>query len=92
MRDVVAECVEVAARAGVAVPGDILDRVLEISASMPNQYSSTAQDLARAKTSEIGHLNGFVVRKGRELGVATPANRALAVMVKLVEAKAANTG
>ena len=37
---------------------------------MPNQTSSTAQDLARGKPSEIDFLNGHVVRKGAELGIA----------------------
>jgi 2-dehydropantoate 2-reductase len=53
---------------------------------MPDQYSSTAQDMARRKPSEIEHLNGFVVRRGRELGVATPANQALYALVRLIEA------
>ena len=47
--------------------------------------SSTAQDLARGKPSEIDFLNGYVVRKGAELGIATPTNQALQVMVKLVQ-------
>ena len=38
--------------------------------AMPGQLSSTAQDMARGKPSEIDHLNGFVARRGRELGVA----------------------
>jgi 2-dehydropantoate 2-reductase len=54
---------------------------------MPTQYSSTAQDLARGKPTEIDHLNGFVVRRGEALGVATPANRALHALVKLLEKK-----
>jgi 2-dehydropantoate 2-reductase len=90
MSDVVRECAEVAARLGVRVPKDISEAVLGIAASMPNQYSSTAQDLSRRKTSEIGYLNGYVVRKGAELGIATPANRALLVMVKLIERKNAD--
>ena len=49
---------------------------------MPAQYSSTAQDLARGKKTEIDHLNGFVVRKGEALGVPTPVNRALLALVK----------
>ena len=57
-----------------------------IAGAMPAQLSSTAQDMARRKPSEIDHLNGFVVRRGRELGVATPANQALHALVKLVEA------
>ena len=54
--------------------------------AMPAQRSSTAQDMARRKPSEIDHLNGFVARRGRELGVPTPANQALHALVKLVEA------
>jgi 2-dehydropantoate 2-reductase len=52
---------------------------------MPNQTSSTAQDLARGKPSEIDFLNGYIVRKGAELGIPTPTNHALQVMVKLAE-------
>jgi 2-dehydropantoate 2-reductase len=87
IRDVIGECVEVAGRSGVSVPGDIAEIVLGIAASMPNQYSSTAQDLARGKMSEIDYLNGYVVRKAAECGIPAPANRSLLVMVKLIEAK-----
>jgi 2-dehydropantoate 2-reductase len=52
---------------------------------MPGQLSSTAQDMARGKPSEIDHLNGLVARRGRELGIATPTNQALHALVKLVE-------
>ena len=92
IRDVVCECADVAGRLGVSVPQDILETVLGIAASMPNQYSSTAQDLARNKTSEIYFLNGYVVRKAAELGIPTPVNRALLVMVKLIETKNAAGG
>jgi 2-dehydropantoate 2-reductase len=53
---------------------------------MPAQFSSTAQDMARGKRSEIDHLNGTVVRRGAALGVPTPVNQALYALVKLVEA------
>jgi 2-dehydropantoate 2-reductase len=79
------EAVAVARACGVKLPDDILDQILKIPANMPNQKSSTAQDLARGKPSEIDFLNGHVVRKGLELGVPTPTNRALQVMVKLAE-------
>jgi len=85
-RAVVAEVVAVAAADGVELP---LERSLEvmqgIAAAMPGQLSSTAQDMARGKPSEIDHLNGFVARRGRELGIATPTNQALHALVKLVE-------
>ena len=57
----------------------------KIPAAMPTQMSSTAQDLARGKPSEIDFLNGYVVRKGAELGIPTPTNHALQVMAKLAE-------
>ncbi|MEK8030455.1 ketopantoate reductase family protein [Ideonella sp. DXS29W] len=86
MRAVVAECLAVATAEGVRVP-DPWPAVLRIAETMPGQFSSTAQDLMRGKRSEIDHLNGLVVRRGEALGVATPANRALHVLVRLHEAR-----
>ncbi|KND55885.1 2-dehydropantoate 2-reductase [Candidatus Paraburkholderia kirkii] len=88
MRDVVDECVAVAKADGVTIPGDVDAAVRRIAETMPNQYSSTAQDLARGKTSEIDHLNGLIVRRGEALGVPTPANRMLHVLVTMIENKA----
>ena len=86
-RAVVGEVVALAAAEGVGLPlSSSLETMERIAAAMPAQLSSTAQDMARRKPSEIDHLNGFVVRRGRELGVATPANQALLALVKLVEA------
>src|SRR5712671_5000871 len=87
MRDVVDECLAVARAAGVNVPGDMRQAVPQIAQSMPAQFSSTAQDLARGKPTEIDHLNGFVVRKGAALGIPTPANRLLFALVKALEKK-----
>jgi 2-dehydropantoate 2-reductase len=87
MRDVVDECLAVARAEGVVVPGDVDAAVRRIAESMPGQSSSTAQDLARGKPSEIDFLNGFVVRRGEALGVPTPANRVLWALVKLLETK-----
>ncbi|MDP3512422.1 MAG: 2-dehydropantoate 2-reductase [Sulfuritalea sp.] len=87
MRDIVAECLAVAQAAGVTLPGDIHQAVADIARSMPGQLSSTAQDLARGKRSEIDHLNGYVLRRGEALGIATPVNRALHALVRLLEDK-----
>jgi len=88
IRDVVTECIAVARADGVSLPADIGLAVNRIAKTMPGQYSSTAQDLARGKHSEIDHLNGYIVRRGAALGVATPANRLLHTLVKLIEDKA----
>ena len=83
---VVAEVVALAAAEGVELPlRASLEAMERIAPAMPDQLSSTAHDMARRKPSEIDHLNGFVARRGRELGVPTPANQALYALVKLVE-------
>jgi len=85
IKDVVQECLAVAQKAEQLIPGDIWGSVEQIVETMPTQYSSTAQDLARGKPSEIDYLNGYIVRRGHELGVATPVNRVLHALVKLME-------
>ena len=85
MRHVTDECLAVARAAGIDLPGDMHVAVPGIARSMPGQFSSTAQDLARRKPTEIEHLNGFVVRKGEALGVPTPVNRTLLALVRMLE-------
>lgn len=92
MRDVIAETLAVAKAKGVVMPADTLERVMKIAGAMPAQYSSTAQDLARAKRTEIDHLNGYVMRAGESLGVPTPVSRALFALVRLLESKAGRPG
>ncbi len=87
MTIVIDECVAVARALNIATPSDLRETILGLAATMPDQVSSTAQDLMRAKPTEIDFLNGHIVAKGRELSVPTPANLALQVMVKLREAR-----
>jgi 2-dehydropantoate 2-reductase len=87
MDGVVREVVALALAEGVNLPLEAaLQAVERIAQAMPGQLSSTAQDMARRKPSEIDHLNGFVARRGVELKVPTPLNQALHALVKLVEA------
>lgn len=86
LADVVAECRAVAHAEGVEVAADALTQVESLAASMPAQRSSTAQDLARGRPTEIAYLNGYVVRRGTELGVPTPVNRLLLTLVTALEA------
>ncbi len=88
MRDVFDECLAVANASGIALGEELWPNVLAIADSMAAQRSSTAQDLARGKRSEIDHLNGFVTTLGDGLGIATPVNRALHAIVRLLESPA----
>jgi 2-dehydropantoate 2-reductase len=86
MREAVDEVLAVARAAGVTLPpGDVFESVLSISRTMAGATSSTAQDIARGRRTEIDHLNGYVVRRGDELGVPVPVNRTLHALVRLLE-------
>lgn len=87
MRDIYDECIAVAKADGIHLPDNLWQSLLEIAVNMAGQRSSTAQDLARGKKSEIEHLNGYVVRRGSALGVPAPVNRAVLCSVQLLELK-----
>jgi len=85
MQGLMDECLAVAHAEGVRLPAHLAQAVRDIVRTMPTQRSSTAQDLARGRKTEIDHLNGLVVRRGAALGVPTPLNQAMWAMVKLLE-------
>src|SRR5579859_6348275 len=90
VEDVVNEVLGVAAAARIRLPGveDLkagLAGALKIATQMAGALSSTAQDLLRGKRTEIDSLNGYIARRGAELGVPTPVNHTLYTLVKLAE-------
>jgi 2-dehydropantoate 2-reductase len=93
IRQVVIEAVAVGNAAGVPLSADsMIAAALKLgSEAMPEALSSTAQDIARGKPTEIDSLNGFLVRRGAELSVPTPVNQTLYSLVKLLEQSATET-
>ena len=88
VRQLVQECVAVARADGVLLPEqDYVQMVWRFAENFPGVYSSTAQDLERGKSTEIDALNGFVVRRGIEIGVPTPVNQTLVSLIRLREAQ-----
>ena len=92
METIVDEMMAVAAAANLVLPGmdskaAAFAGVMKIASQLPGQFSSTGMDLSRGKRTEIDSLNGYVARRGAELGVPTPVNQALSALVKLAEAK-----
>ncbi|MEI9893107.1 MAG: ketopantoate reductase C-terminal domain-containing protein [Chthoniobacter sp.] len=87
---VVEEVLAVAQAARVVLPGMAdtkmaLAAVLQLAKQLAGARSSTAQDLRRGKLTEIDSLNGFIARRGSELGVPTPINQALFTLIKMAE-------
>lgn len=86
MRDVVEEIQKVAEAKRVRIAGEnLLETVYRLADAMPEATSSTAQDIARGRRTEIDHLNGTIARLGDRLGIPTPVNRTLYALVKLIE-------
>ena len=90
IRIVIDECVAVARASGVQMPDvDWTEKGVKNAESLGEATSSTAQDIARGKPTEIDSLNGYIVRRGKELGVPVPVNLTLYALVKLIEESAA---
>lgn len=90
MEAIVDEVFAVAQAAGVVLPGvanphAAFAGALKVATDMAGQLSSTAFDLNRGKRTEIDSLNGFISRRGADLGVPTPVNQALYALIKLRE-------
>src|SRR5437764_12048318 len=90
MQKIVDEVLAVARAACVVLPG-VHDRAsgmaaaMEIATQMSDALSSTAQDLNRGRPTEIDSLNGYICRRGAELGIPVMVNQALFTLVKLAE-------
>jgi 2-dehydropantoate 2-reductase len=90
MEAVVREILAVARAAHVVLPNinDVdsgMAAAMEIAAQMRGALSSTAQDLERGRPTEIDSLNGYIARRGGQLGVSVPVNHALFTLIKLAE-------
>jgi ketopantoate reductase len=61
------------------------DFVAQVIRDTRDNKSSMYQDIIRGQKTEIEHLNGYVVRKGRELGLECPANEDLHQRIRELE-------
>ena len=85
------ECLMVAEKEGVAISSAEADQANHaIGVTMSGQKSSTAQDLAKGKLTEIDYLNGLIVRRGAEYGLSVSANQAIYALVKMLEKNGVN--
>jgi 2-dehydropantoate 2-reductase len=86
LRLAVEEAAAVARAAGIHLPeAELVEAAFRLGEAMSEARSSTAQDIDRGKRTEIDALNGYVARRGAELGVPTPVNQTLHALVKLLE-------
>ena len=85
--DLARETARVATAAGVAIDPEKAPDMWHSTAAFVNR-SSMFQDVSKGRPTEIDAINGAVAREGRRLGVPTPVNESITLLVKAVEAKA----
>jgi 2-dehydropantoate 2-reductase len=80
------EAAAVAAALGIGLPyPDAAERVWQHCATVGAAKPSMLQDFLRHRPTEIDVINGAVVREGARLGIPTPYNQALVLLVKAHE-------
>jgi 2-dehydropantoate 2-reductase len=68
-----------------ADPEELIDHAADRAVAYGHK-ASMLQDVEARRATEIDYLNGGIVRFGREHGVPTPLNEAIAALIKGVEA------
>jgi 2-dehydropantoate 2-reductase len=80
------ETAAVAGALGIALPyADAAARVRQHCRDVGPSKPSMLQDMERGRPTEIDAINGAVVREGQRVGVPTPFNQALLLLVKARE-------
>lgn len=84
------EVAAVAKAAGItlpamAAPREAVEKSIAFMSALDTATSSTAQDVARHRRTEVDSLNGYLCKLGEKYGVPTPVNQALYAVIKLQE-------
>ncbi len=84
LHGIVAEVAAVAAGMKVALDDDIADKVVQWTEEIRDIHTSMYDDWKAGRPTEIDSLNGYIVQRGRDLGIPTPVNEALTALVKVI--------
>lgn len=86
MRDAVTECVLVAQSSGIPLELEpIYQRVRDVARATANNRSSMLMDVLHNRRTEIDAINGAVVHRAEELGLATPVNQTLTRLIHALD-------
>lgn len=86
MEKAVAEAVAVAQAKGIELPyPDPLGRVMEVCRATAGNIASMLQDVLKQRITEVGFINGAIVREGYAQGISTPVNQTLTCLVEAIQ-------
>ncbi len=77
------EAVKVAESEGESFNRDtVINYVLTVASKTAGNISSMLQDIRNGRKTEIDSINGWIVTKGKEHGIPTPANEIITLLIK----------
>ncbi len=83
---VVNEALAVAEALGIRFGSDDpFGHVLDITRGTYTNKSSMRQDIERGSKTEVDYINGAIVKEGARLGIATPVNEIVTMLIKTLE-------
>jgi 2-dehydropantoate 2-reductase len=67
------------------VRDDAVSHVFQIAEATAANRSSMGQDVDHKRRTEIGAINGYVVKEAEKLGLPVPVNRTLSGLVETMQ-------
>lgn len=83
----VQEAITVAQAQGVSVRDDAVTYVLQVAQATATNRSSMGQDVDNHRQTEIGAINGAVVKYAKKAGLKVPVNETLTCLVETLQAQ-----
>jgi 2-dehydropantoate 2-reductase len=82
----VEEAMEVARTHGIKIPDDMVEHVFQVAEATGANRSSMGQDVDNKRQTEIGAINGAVVKEAQKLGLNVPVNQTLTTLLETLQA------
>jgi 2-dehydropantoate 2-reductase len=84
-RNAVEEAMKIAGQMNIKVREDAVDHVYAVAEATALNRSSMGQDVDNKRQTEIGTINGFIVRQAKRLGLKAPVNETLTALIQTLE-------
>jgi 2-dehydropantoate 2-reductase len=84
-RNAVEEAMKIAGQMNITVREDAVDHVYAVAEATAVNRSSMGQDVDNKRQTEIGTINGFIVRQAKRLGMQAPVNETLTALVETLQ-------
>lgn len=84
-RATVEEAMDVARAQNIQIREDAVENVFKVAEATAANRSSMGQDVDNKRQTEIGAINGFIVREAKRLGLEAPVNFTLTALIQTLE-------